>query len=766
MVFVVRDTADNLVPSSILKIDKATFNIIGGAPLDLEVTRDDEDRGFRVNPFQIKNGWSLKADHTKTVKISVRLERNGEKLSLEQKLDATFFSGLPSKITIEGGCFEKLLSREQFVTTKLKLTDAWGNPFRGLDNFLDAEVSVDQQSWLYGSSAGGPLLPLTHVKEGFVHVDPKNLSVYLAGKYGMKESITFACTMIDHRFDPALRFQRIEVAQAFEVEDLELQFCVPASISEKFRTTIVDGCCVIEVDYGSSDVQRRSLHGIYLQILKKGSSKAYTGHRKEQRILCERHWVDEAGDSADDDEDDSGIYEFSLDLKEGRSAPIDKHLQTDASHTFKARFDELQAEMRVLVKAGKPARIEFEPVDAVEVGCSVEVSFSVMDERGLALRDLSAYSFEVQPEMQLTGLFVQTTGPVRRRGGGHRLECTVTGALPDNSSGQYLLRLLARLAPAASRSAGPDDMADSGSGAPVTECFAVTVHPGAARSLRLVARNGSHFDALGQRLDIVSGTKLEFVVQAVDAYGNVDPGCKRRVRLTATGDSEGDEPCSSSVLALVRGEAELTIGPWFARGTGGTLSAEAADRAQPRLEAARHDLRIRAGRWPAQLRLLSPPGAEAGGVTELDDAAERLDAIEAEVLAADGSIYTHSRLVVLLRQEGSADSALQESVAGPYRLEQVAIPREPGEYLLRLVVGSPGGARLSIPPRELRVRRTYGGSATRSPHPSPPPPPPPPPQSRTNSSPHRRHPSPGKKTEAGLAAGAGVVPRVGWGGRG
>ena len=721
VLLVFKDTAGNVVPSGIVKIESASF-IVGDAPAaKLKLTPDIEDRGFRVKPFRVAGGWQLKGEQNKSVKFRVKLERNGTAYNLTTTVDAVFMSGIPSVISMEGSCFEKVLSREQFITCKLKLIDEWGNLFRGLDNVVNAEVAVSEQSFLRGNSTDGPLVPLTNVKEGIVSVDQKNLSVYLTGRYGMKESITFSCTVIDHRVNPAFKLKTIDISQAFEVEDLELQYCIPPLISNKFRTRMADGCFVIEVDHGVVDVQRKSLFGIFLQLVKKGSSKLFTSHRRDKRIVFERFKISDDDGSPTDENDESQIGNdaFSLDLIDGKSAALDKYLRTDASFCYQAKYDEIEAQMKILVIAGKPTKINFEPVDTLEVGHSAMIRFVVMDEKDLPVKDLSRYNFVIQPDEERENLSVKISEPVHKHGAVHGFECTVEGTLPEDLSGPYLLRVILKMiekSPAILTSMS-EDMTDSDSESPLhiaSERVEITVLPGSAKALRLVSRNGSHCDALGEHLEIVTGTKFEYIVQAVDKYGNVDSACRRRVRLVATSESADDKTCSGTGV-LAQGEAVLLLGPWFARGARGTLTLDVNDKSGPRLETKQYELQIRAGTWPAELRILSPVEAAAGGVVELDDTVELLGEVEAEVRAADGSAYTYSRLEVLLKQ-ANGPTVVPEFLEGRYRLADIPIPREPGDYVMELAVSNPGGASISIPPKALKMRRTLGRERAQAPN--------------------------------------------------
>jgi hypothetical protein len=708
---VFKDGAGNVVPNSILKIESASFCIKDTAPQKLKLSPDNEDRGFHVKPFKVSNGWLLKGTQSKVVLFSVKVERNGKSNTIEKELPAFFMSGLPSTITVEGG-FDKLLSREQFIACKLKLLDAWGNPFRGLNQILDAEVAVREQEWLCGNSSDGPLATLTNIIDGTVAVDQKNLSVYLVGKYGMKGSITFICNTVDHRADPAERFPRIEVTQDFEIEDLELQFCVPQSISGKFKTEYSGGCCVIKLDHGSCDIQRKSLFGIFLQIVKRGSTKLFNNSRRDKRIQCERVKIGEGESSTTMDvgEDQDETAEFVLEVTDGKSALIDKYVRTDGSYMYTAKYDELEAQMKILVIAGKPARIKFETVESVEAGCSAEVRFRVMDERDLVVSDLAPYTFDIQPEVQLEGLFVDVSKPVRKQGAVYGFECIVKGCLPADSSSSYSLTLLLNLierVSAMSRSRH-DDMTDSDTDSQphvVKESINITVHAGQAKTLRLVTLNGHQCDAFSKQ-EIVTGTKFEYTVQAVDSFGNVDTSCRRRVRLTAKSESPDDKSCSGTGV-LAQGETVLLLGPWFARGARGKLILEVNDRSNPRFEPIEYDLRIRAGTWPAELRIVQPAEADVGSVVEMDDTMEQLSKVEAEILAADGSLFTYSRLGLQLSMP-NCPSLMPEFLDGRYRFSEITIPREPGVYDLELSVDAPGSVGMSIQSKTLHVRRTFG----------------------------------------------------------
>ena len=707
---VFKDAVGNRVPSNAIKICRASCRVeaSGSQPITLELTvaAQEGDRGFLINPFRFESGWNLAGERNLPVSFCVELKHRGDRCCLNGTMSATFMSGPPRRIELQGGSFDKVLARDQQITCKLKVADAWGNPFRGIENRVDATAAVVSKDWLRGNAANGALVPLQNVTSGIVSVGQRDLCVILDGKFGMKDSITFTCHAIDHRKNPPAMSELISLSQPFEVEDLELQFCIPSSISNKFKTFIQDGWHVIELNRGICDVQRKALHGINLQLIKKGTTKIHATHSRDSRISIQRSRID---DGLVDDSDDTGemgvgdnVEEFHLDLKEGKTAMLDKHLSIVTSSCFVANFSGLETKMKILVIPGKPGKLTFEKVEAAEVGSTANVQFKVVDDVGLVVQDLSQYVFEIEAEEAPEGMSIQTS-EVESAGGGHRFGCTVLGTLPESSRSQLSVWMSVRLVMKAD---GADDSrAEESEVRPIRERVEVVVRPGPAKKLRLASRNGGVCLPLTDRLKVVTGTKTEFIVQAVDAHGNIDPTVgKRRVLITAQSCSASDEICRAEGT-LSQGEAVVSLGPWYARGVSGTLVVALKD---SKLESSTYSLEVLAGSWPAEIRVVSPSQAAESGLVTLDDTAEALDGLQVEVVSANGSVNSHSRLEVQLKH-ADGPPFVPDFDGGKYTFNRIPVPAQEGEYILELFVKKTAElASGAVPNLELRVVRTTG----------------------------------------------------------
>ena len=702
IVIAFKDATASLVPSSAIKIISVAFGMKCDGSRNIsenvKVSMLEEDRSFRVDPFAIQNGWPLTGERERAASFVVKLEHSGNQCTVKGSLDVILMSGIPRNIVMQGGCFDKLLSREQLITCKLKLTDEWGNPFRGIQNIVDVTVAVDPRDWLTGSQGGGAPVPLQNVTDSIVSVDQKGLSVFLNGRYGMRDLITFSCYATDHRIDPPLNTKKIAVSQEFEVEDLALQFHVPSSISDKFKSYLEDGCYVIEVDHGAFEIQRKALFGIYLQLVRNGSSKIFSDHRKEKRVSLQRFKIipEENYKKSESRVDDMVLDErddFALELSEGRTILLDKYLCADDSFFYVAKYDELETSMKIIVIAGKPSKIVFESVEAAEVGSPAHIRFTVVDGKGLRVRDLSKYTFKAQAVKESAGLPIKISQPILKKDAVQQFDCMVQGTLPEIVDGQCSLWLTVLLQEKASVSEiAPLE---------IKERVEVVFRPGPATMLRLGMRSGGVCEPLPERLELRSGTKFEFVVQALDTFGNVDKKCNRRILVTLRSSLDGDKACSATAV-LSEGEVDVLLGPWYTRGTSGLLSVALHEKSMPRLKSSEYALQVLPGGWPADISIVTPLQTTADGIVELDDSSEWLQGLLVEVLRASGSNYPDRLEVSLETDDGRLFPEFQ---AGRYFFDQVAVPKEEGEYPMELVAS---GAAVPIPSKTLRVKRTMG----------------------------------------------------------
>jgi len=710
-----KDAAGNIIPSSLISINSISYSIdeiddrksLRAMPLE-------DDQCFGIEPFQL-DGWELGGKCSCRLTFEVDLKQKDKRYSFSNKMDATLMSGIPDKIEAQGGFFDKLLSREHQIVCKLKLTDRWGNPFRGKQNVVTAEVSAKEQPWLRGNGNDGALIASTNIIDSTVSVDQRNLFVCLHGSYGLKDELTFRCSVIDHLANPPYRSKPIKKSIPFEVESLDLQFNIPDSVQNKF-TTYKDGSCyVIEVNHGVCDVQRKSLHGIFLQIVRKGgegSVKIYSTLRCKvifQRLKlllndpADFDVLSEDEDDLDDSHSGNGA-EISLDVIGGKSSVLDKHLLTDKTFSYIAKYDGLEASLRIVVIAGKPSALKFQEIGATEIGQQTEVEFKPIDRQGLPVHDISQYDIRLETAEHGSLLF-KLSEPQKKGSSNYHFQFQVLGTLPEDSPNEATFWLVVSLVEKSSvkTRAKQGELDTDISPYVVSERVQVTVHAGKAKALRVLVRNRG--ENLAEPYEIVSGAKLEFIVHAVDLGGNIDISCKKRVRLTLESDDPQEKYFTNEVLS--DGESIIRTKPWYTRSRVGTVTIEALDKAPPRLESREYALTVRGGVWPADIRILSPlcPAAEERFSFEMDDSSEGLRELTAEVVTPDGSKYTQSRLDLVLKQaNGPVLNA--DFKHGKYRFHGIPIPKEPGNYTFVLEIS--GGALPSVPQKTLLVRRALG----------------------------------------------------------
>ena len=712
-----KDNSGNPISPASISVQEATCTLSNkGEVLSLKLVSSEEDRSFCVEPFQFEKGWSLKGEGKDCLSICVSLVCRGIEFELKASIDCTIMSGTPCKMEVQGGFFNKVLSRIQTIDCGLKLTDAWGNNFRGLDRMVFATLTVDAKEWLHGPQEGS-VLPLHDVIDSVVKVNQRNWCLTITGSYGQKESISFLCALTDARYrdkKDGVTLDPIELQVAFEIEALDLIFHIPQSVSERFKISDADQS--IEIDYNNSEVSRKALHGIHLVLVKKGSMRNHPLH-PGQKILLRRMRISDRTDvdlncgDEDDDEKEGRSYdeEVAIDIKDGKSAFLDKYLLTDASCAYHASFDGLEAKLRILVTAGQPSRLIIAPIKPAKVGKATSIEFTARDCFGIAVLDLSGYKFHVKSCTAAGDLSFAIDEPVAKGRDRFCLPLTVTGVLPAHSPSDYTAVL--DIFMEHKQFVGPGGgRAQSGSRTSCEEThqvcsgrFEVQVLVGVAQRLRLALRHRGLCEALIDHFEWTSGTKLDLVAQAVDSFGNIDTACRRRVKVSFGVDAGG--PMMKAMLE--NGEATIQLKAWYTCADEAEIMVESVDRGG--LIAARYHPKIRPGQWPASVRVLSPQLSGTGdrAAVELDDLTGGFESVVAEVVCADGSVHTSGQLnVVLLLPDKLALAA--EFQGGQYRFSAVQIPGAPGDYVLSLKVTGNAQDAPAIPSTDVVVRRTLG----------------------------------------------------------
>jgi hypothetical protein len=431
-----------------------------------------------------------------------------------------------------------------------------------------------------------------------------------------------------------------------------------------------------------------------------------------QRIKPHMNDSSNFGDQSEDDDNlDSGSRsgngaEISLDIIEGKSSVLDKHLLTDRTYSYIAKYDGLEARLRIVVIAGKPSALKFQEIEAMEIGQEVEVEFRPVDSPGLPVQDLSQYDIKTETA-EHGSLEVEISKPIKKEDASYHFQLKVLGILPEYSPNEAIFSLIITLVEKSSvhtraKRGGVNETDSDISPHVVSERVQVAVHPGKAKALRIFFQNNG--ENLAEPPEIVSGVKLEFVVHAVDLSGNIDTTCKRRVRLTLESEDPQDKYNKQEVLS--DGVSVIKMEPWFTRSRVGTATIEAADKASPKLESREYEPTVHCGVWPADIQILSPPCPAAEQALEMDDSNEHLGELTAEVVTPDSSKYTQCRLDLVLKQ---ANGILLDAYFkhGRYRFSNIPIPKEPGDFTLILMESS-GKLVPSLPRKTLLVRRTIG----------------------------------------------------------